>query len=62
MTPTNVFLHCEISHDTEPHTSENILKELNIVERELEQMGVEVIGLITDNEPKMVKVREDFEE
>ncbi len=38
------------------------MKELNNVERELKQIGVEIIGLITDNEPKMVKVRGDFEE
>jgi len=51
----------EIAHLTEPHTSENILKVLLDCEKELPS-GVTTCGAITDNEPKMRKVRELYEQ
>lgn len=48
-------------HTTEEHTAENICTIVNQCKTELEEIGAKVQGLISDNEVKMISVREKFE-
>lgn len=50
----------QIPHKTEIHSTENILRELNMCTAELAAIGVSVRGVTSDNEPKMVEVRKQY--
>lgn len=61
MTPSNILLLEETLYCDQPHTSNNLLQDLNEKTKELQDIGAKVIGCISDNENKMIKVREEFE-
>ena len=50
----------QIAHTTEVHSTENILREINTCTAELAAIGVSVRGVTSDNEPKMVEVRNRY--
>lgn len=50
----------EFVHLEEQHTAPNILKIIDAEVMQLTSMGIGVRGLITDNEAKMVNVRDQF--
>jgi hypothetical protein len=56
---TPIFLK-EVLHLDEAHTSERMLEIASECVSELATIGVETRGLITDNEEKMKKLRQDF--
>jgi hypothetical protein len=56
----NPFFLKELTHGTEVHSANNILKHLAECKQELLQNGISVNGIISDNEEKMKKVRKEF--
>lgn len=54
------FLLKEIKHGVEKHSSENILREVDSCVDQLKQQNISTVGLISDNEAKMLLLRRTF--
>lgn len=54
------FFIKQIHHGTETHSSENIITHVNECEAFLKTHGIHLNGIVSDNEPKMRKVRQEF--